>query len=240
VFIIRILCLQHVHFEGPEAIKIWAEEKGHSLETILLHNEVQLPSIESFDLLVVLGGPMGVYDREQYPWIEMEQAYIKSAIDQEKFVLGICLGSQMIAEILGANVYQHDVKEIGWFPLELNLELQSHTIGKGLPNNFTPFHWHGDTFTLPENAIRFGSTEGCINQGFVYKNRVVGLQFHLETTQNGVMNMIKHGNHELVPGKYIQTEEQILAHTEQYRETSNQLMFTLLNNMDREFQHASK
>jgi GMP synthase-like glutamine amidotransferase len=150
----RIHCLQHVPFEGPARIGDWAERRGHSLAVSHLYAGDPLPAIDRFDRLVVMGGPMGVADEAEYSWLAHEKARIEEAIAAGKSVVGICLGAQLIAEVLGARVHRNPVKEIGWFPIELTEAGRADPICDGLTGQAEVFHWHGDTFTLPSGAVQ--------------------------------------------------------------------------------------
>jgi len=133
--------LQHVPFEGLGIIEEWAETNSFEFSCTRLHADEQLPRIGSFDWLVVMGGPMGIYDHEEHPWLVAEKRFIKNAIDAGKTVLGICLGAQLIADVLGAKVYAGPQKEIGWFPIR-----RAEGAPEIIPEELTAFHWHGDTF----------------------------------------------------------------------------------------------
>ena len=202
--------LQHVLFEGLGTIEDWADAHGADISgTRLFANEV-LPPIDAFNWLVVMGGPMGVYDHEEYPWLMAEKEFIKASIDAGKTVLGICLGAQLIADVLDARVYPGPQKEIGWFPI-----LRTKGAPEIIPEQLTAFHWHGDTFDIPHDATRIASSEACKNQGFVYKDRVVALQFHLESTPESMNALIENCVHELAASDgcsnslYIQTAQQM-------------------------------
>lgn len=228
---LRIHYLQHVPFEGPGCIADWASAKGHSLSATKFFENNQLPELSDFDWLIVMGGPMGVYDEEKYDWLNPEKEFIRQAIDAGKTVLGICLGSQFIASALGAKVYPNSEKEIGWFPIFPAPEDQ--LLGES-SDPFPVFHWHGDTFDLPSEAIRLASSEICSNQAFIYNNKVVGLQFHMEVTEESLRQMITFCGNELVNGRYIQSAETILNNA-QFISELNRRMFRLLDilNMDK-------
>src|SRR5262249_35158018 len=149
----RIHYLQHVAFEDLAAIESWAEDAGHTIAATQLFRNQPLPETADFDMLVVLGGPMNIYEEDQHPWLASEKRFIERALGEEKHVLGICLGSQLIADILGARVFRNREKEIGWFPITLTEAAQSHPLFADVPENITVFHWHGDTFDLPAGAI---------------------------------------------------------------------------------------
>jgi len=226
---LRIHYLQHVAFEDLGCIGQWALEKGHTLSSTKFYSDFILPNHSSYDWLIILGGPMGVYEQEKYNWLPAEKDFIKQAIGQYKTVIGICLGSQLIASALGANVYPNEEKEIGWFPIKL-----SNNINNPLFTDeeiFTVFHWHGDTFDLPINATQLASSEVCVNQAFGYQDNVIGLQFHLEVTENSLQQMITFEVSELTKGKYIQTEQRILNEMT-FIDENNQKMFQLLDYLE--------
>jgi GMP synthase-like glutamine amidotransferase len=195
----RVRYLQHVGFEGPAAVAEWADERGHGFDGVRVDEGEPFPDPERTDLLVVLGGPMGVYDTAEYPWLEAETEYLADAVG-ETTVLGICLGAQLLAAALGADVYEADVDEIGWFPVE--------TVSRegpfgALPETHTPLHWHGDTFELPAGATRTAESEAVRNQAFVAADgRAVGLQFHLEATPDSASDLL--AGSDLDGGEWVQ------------------------------------
>jgi GMP synthase-like glutamine amidotransferase len=136
----------------------------------------------------------------------------------------------LIAEVLGAKVYKNLHKEIGWFDIMLTEEGKTDPLLKGLSMNTKVFHWHGDTFDLPSHAKHISYSEACKNQAFLYNNHVLGLQFHLEVTENSIKAMLHHGIPELKDGKFIQSEQQILS-IKKYIEMNNKAMFQLLDNL---------
>jgi GMP synthase-like glutamine amidotransferase len=226
---LRIHYLQHVAFEGLGCIENWVLEKGHKLSCTKFFEGDQLPNHLSYDWLIIMGGSMGVCDEEKYNWLVAEKDFIKNAIQQTKKILGICLGSQLIASALGANVYPNKEKEIGWFPITLS-ETASNPLQE-TATNFSVFHWHEDTFDLPKNTINLASSEGCKNQAFIYNEKIIGLQFHLEVTKELLNQMLSFGNDELIEGKYIQSVEMILDKTSLIEE-NNKRMYNLLNYLE--------
>jgi GMP synthase-like glutamine amidotransferase len=226
---IRLHYLQHVPFEDLGIIEEWATARGFEIRVSQLFNHDPLPAFEHVDWLVVMGGPMGIYDHVEHPWLVAEKAFIKQAIDAGKTVLGICLGAQLIADALGAKVYPGPQKEIGWFPIE-----RSPAAPKLLPEKLMVFHWHGDTFDLPEGAVHLASSSACSNQGFIYNHRVIGLQFHLETTPKSMEALIENCGEELPNVDEasslitLQTAKQIRAGV-QYIESINTAMKQLLD-----------
>jgi len=143
-------------------------------------------------------------------------------------VVGICLGAQLIADVLEAGVRANAYKEIGWFPVYLNNKALDLPMTEVFPSQWDAFHWHGDTFDIPEGARLLASSEACRNQGFVYKERVVGLQFHLEVTRPGADGLVRHCANELKDDDFIATPEEILSPDAPFEE-SNDLMIRLLD-----------
>ncbi len=227
---LRIKYLQHVPFEGPAYIARWADQHGHSISPVKLYSSDNLPAHNTYDWLVIMGGPMGVYDEDKYAWMKAEKTFIREAIQQGKTILGICLGAQLLAEVLGAKVYPNPKKEIGFFPVSLSDQGKNHLLLNDFPQSANVFHWHGDTFDLPQGATHLLSSEVCMNQAFVYDDRVVGLQFHLETTPESIAGLIENCRNELVPDDYIQSEEEIVQKTGLCTQT-NELLVRLLDNL---------
>lgn len=229
----KIHCIQHVEFETPGTISEWIEKRKHSLSTTNLYEKESFPELSNFDLLIIMGGPMNIYEYEKYPWLREEKTFIEGTISAGKAVLGICLGAQLVADVLKAEVFKNNYKEIGWFPVfTIKKEGSEAPILEGLPEEFTAFHWHGDTFSLPEGAERLFESEACKTQGFIYKNRVVGLQFHLEMSAKAIENVVENCKDELVEGKYIQKEEEMLDKY-LFMEQSKLSMFRMLDNFER-------
>ncbi len=133
---------------------------------------------------------MNVYEEAEYPWLAAEKAFIAAAIGAGKPVLGICLGAQLIAAVLGGTVSKGPQPEIGWYPVELTPAGRELPLFAGFPDRFTALHWHGDTFSIPPGATHVASSAACANQAFAYDGgRVVGLQFHLEETRESLAQL---------------------------------------------------
>ena len=204
----RIHYVQHVPFEAPANIAAWAEMRGHLMTSTALFQGEPLPSPDAFDALVVMGGPMSVHDEAQYAWLVAEKKLIEQSIKSGKLVLGVCLGAQLLADVLGAKVYQNKYKEIGWFPVR---HLQAGSVAAGLPRTFTAFHWHGETFDLPAGAVHLAESDGCVNQAFEFGGKALALQFHLEVTRESVEGLVRNCAADITPGPYVQSGEQMLA-----------------------------
>ena len=229
----RIHSLEHEPFEGLANIEVWAKKKGHSITRTLLFNNEELPDISDFDWLFIMGGSMNIYEEEKYPWLREEKKFIAKVIANQKIVLGVCLGSQLIADVLGGKVSKNKFKEIGWFPVSLTREARDSSIFNSLPGTFTAFHWHGDTFKIPSGAKRMAQSEGCMNQAFEC-GRAIGLQFHLEYSKKSIDLMFRNCSDELVDGKYIQTPDEIISKIANIHEM-NKILDLILDNMEREF-----
>ena len=230
---LKIHTLQHVPFEGLGCIDQWITTKGHTVNYTKLYDNPQFPVLDEFDWLIVMGGPMGVYDEAMYPWLKEEKEFIRRAIESGKTIVGICLGSQLIAEVLGAKVYPNKRKEIGWFDIQKTEFAKSQPLLEQIEEQFTVFHWHGDTFDLPAGSERLFSSAVCLNQAFLYKKKVIGLQFHFEVTSHTLKEMIENGMSELVEDKTIQSATKILAQTN-YIDSNNQKMFKILDYLEKE------
>ncbi len=227
----KIHSIHHVEFEGLGVIEKWIKNKNQSLSSTQLYASQNLPEINDFDCLIVMGGPMGIYDDKDYPWLTNEKKLIDKAIVAQKTVIGICLGAQLIADVLGAEVYPNKHKEIGWFPIELTSEGKSHPYLSDIPETFDAFHWHGDTFTLPDNAVHLAESSVCKNQAFAHGNNVLALQFHLEATPLSAAGITQNCSNELIDKPYIQSEKLILSDNSRFDEI-NKIMFTILDNIE--------
>jgi GMP synthase-like glutamine amidotransferase len=207
----RVQVLQHVPFEGPANLERWLRARGASLAVTRLWLGELPPPPEAFDRLLVLGGPMNADEEGRFPWLAGEKRAIERAIAARRRVLGVCLGAQLVARVLGAKVTRNREVEIGWLPIERAPGAEASAVGRALPASAEVFHWHGDTFSLPDGALRLASSAGCAEQAFVWEERVLALQFHLETNREAARALVEHCGEELVPGRFVQTREQILA-----------------------------
>lgn len=181
---VQALVVQNVAIEGPGLLKPAMEEAGWYPDIKLMDDrKTVLPSsLEGYRALILLGGPMNVYEEEAYPYLPHVDILIKEAIDRSLPVLGICLGGQLIAKALGAPVTRNPVREIGWYPLRLTAVGKNSPLFAGLPEEFYVFQWHEDTFSLPSGAIHLATSHDCVNQAFALGNNIFGLQFHVEVT----------------------------------------------------------
>ncbi len=222
--------IQHVPFEDLAGIEPWLIEKDHSVSCTKTFNNEPFPEIDQFDLLIIMGGPMSVNDEKKFPWLYDEKIFIENAIKKGKLVLGICLGAQLIADVLGAKIYKNKHKEIGWFPVTLTEEAEKSKIFNKFPHTFTPFHWHGDMFEIPSGAVKIARSEACRSQAFTMGDNITGLQFHIESTEESIKKLIRHASHEIVAGDYIQNSEEMLSGSKPKIEKIHSLLDTMLKN----------
>lgn len=209
---LNVLALQHVPFEGLGQIEPWLLARGHRLTVAHVYDSPELPPAGDVDLLVIMGGPMGVHDEASYPWLEAEKHFVGSVIAAGAAVLGICLGAQLIAAVLGARVGPNPQKEIGWFPITaVEHEGEGHTRLFRFPATATVLHWHGDTFALPAGARHLARSAACEHQAFQVGSRIIGLQCHLETTPEALRQMLAACGDDLQPETCVQSADQLLA-----------------------------
>ena len=204
----RVQVLKHVAFEGVGNMSVWLYSYCATVDVTRFYQEATLPDIESLDLIIIMGGPMSVNDEATLPWLCDEKRFIEHALSHDVPMVGVCLGAQLIANVLGARVSPNAHREIGWF------DVTARPYAEGalrLPGRERIFHWHGETFELPSDSIWLASSEACANQAFQYGSRVVGLQCHPETTPATVDRLVAHCGHELTAGRYIQTEAELRA-----------------------------
>lgn len=222
----RAHVLQHVPFEGLGSIAPWLAARASAIGSTRFFENPPLPRLEGIELVIALGGPMSVNEETTWPWLRAEKQFLREAIDQGVAVLGICLGAQLVANALGGRVERNAQKEIGWFPIEAVAEAP-HTFR--FPARCSVLHWHGETFELPDRAVRLARSAACQNQAFQLGPRVMGLQFHLEMTPASVAAMIQNCGDELVPGPYVQSAAQLRAAPPAAYAETNALMGAVLD-----------
>ncbi len=221
--------LQHVPYESPAAILSWAIENKFVISSTALYEQTPYPSIDSFDWLVIMGGPMNIYEEHKYPQLADEKRLIERALKKGKIVLGVCLGAQLIADLLGGPVSRNRYREIGWFPVTLTEKGKSSPIFKGIPPTFISFHWHSDTFELPPGAVHLASSAACDNQAFSFGKNILGLQFHPEMRKGEIAEIINRTREQLIPDSFVQSEAALLNADENFIETAEWLPLMLGN-----------
>ncbi len=196
----RAAVLTHAEFEGPAAIAELLSEEGYLLDVRALHGGDRVPrDLSPDDLLVVMGGSMGIadLDRPEYPYLRAEVELLEQRALEDAPVLGVCLGAQLLAHAAGADVYpmrtpdrSRRVYEVGWAPITFHRPGNDDVLS-GMPSEATVLHWHGDTFDLPAGASLLASSALCQNQGFRLGRRRFGLQFHCETAARDVERFLR-------------------------------------------------
>ncbi len=171
---------------------------------------------------------MSIHDEQEYLWLKAEKRFVKQAIEQNKTIIGICLGAQLIADVLEAKITKNKYKEIGWFPIT---KVENHILFSDFEQSFSVLHWHGETFSLPENAIPIFESEACKNQAFLFKNNVLGFQFHIEVTPESVLEMATNCKSEIDESlPYVQSFNEVIKN-QNYITTNNNLLFGLLDKL---------
>ena len=210
----NVLIIKHVDIEGPGLIESCLKQRAIPYRIICLETGEPLPGPGGFTHIVLLGGPMNVYEDDRYPFLKKEDLFIKEAIQRGKHILGICLGAQLIAKALGARVTKSPVKETGWSKVSLTEEGSKDRLFVALPKAFPVFQWHEDTFETPNWGKLLATSTAVPNQAFRYGDNAYGLQFHLEVTK-----------------------EMIREWTDEYSQETPSLRAKILTTTEREFRH---
>lgn len=211
----RIHFFQHDAMEGIGTLGALLSERGWSASHTFWHQGEVPPDPSTWDLLVVMGGPMNIYEDHLFPWLVQEKAYLDRCIAQDRPILGVCLGAQLLADRLGGSVTRNAYSEIGWSELFVDPLMRSKdALFEAFPETARVFQWHGDTFACPPGAQPVGRTTACENQGFV-KGNAIGLQFHLELDPDSLKGLI--AAQDKFEGPYVQTPEVFLADQEGFR-----------------------
>jgi GMP synthase-like glutamine amidotransferase len=187
----NVLVIKHVEIEGPGLIEYCLRQEKIPYRIVNLETGARLPKINDLSHIIILGGPMNVYEEDRYPFLRDEDLFIKEAIQRGKAILGICLGAQLIAKALGAKVFKAPVKEIGWYDVSLTDEGTKDPLFSSLPKKFSVFQWHEDTFEIPKSAELIVTSPSVPHQAFRYGERVYGLQFHLEVTEEMIREWVE-------------------------------------------------
>nr|WP_295876176.1 type 1 glutamine amidotransferase [uncultured Chitinophaga sp.] len=221
---------QHVPFEGLASIADWIAQGEHTTSHTRWYDEApDTTGLRDAELLIIVGGTMGVYEQDIHPWMLTEINLIREAVSRRQKILGICLGSQLLAYALGANVYPHTQPEIGWFPIDITFQGQAAPLENVLPHRLNTFHFHGDTFDVPAGATRFAASAACSNQAFIYGDRIIGLQFHMEMNSAAILEILRCSSGALEhSAPFVQSPEKIEQYLHLTNE-NNQTMFQLLD-----------
>lgn len=226
----NILCITHADFETPGVIEAWARDHGHSFKTATPYKTPKKNILidESCDFLIIMGGPQSPLEIEKDPYLKYEIALIKKAINDNKLVLGFCLGAQLIGEALGAVTARSPEKEVGVFPITLTNDARDDPIFYDYPKTFPVIHWHNDMPGLTGESKLLAHSAGCPRQIICYRPNVYGFQCHLEITHDGIKTMINAVPQDLKPSRFTQTAEELLS---QDYHAINQNMIRILNRL---------
>ena len=225
-------CLQHHPDEGPGHAADWLAAQGHSLTfSRLFDEEMVFPALADFDGLLILGGPMSVFDEAKFPWLAAEKAFLADVLRAGKITLGICLGAQLLALALGGEVKPNPAPEIGFWTVRFSSRSLEHPLLRGWPEKALVLHWHHDQLIVPPGAMRVGMSAGCATQGFVWGEGIIGLQFHPEMTREMAERLIANEGHDAAEAQeFVETAAQIRARLKSVWK-GRVLLETLLTNM---------
>jgi GMP synthase (glutamine-hydrolysing) len=186
----RALLLTNMECEGPGLWGEFLREDGIEVRRVRVNDGEPIPDTDHYDIVIVFGGSMNADEDDQYPWLTVERDAIRRSVESDQAVVGLCLGSQLLARSLGAVVTSNPVKEIGWDLVTLTEAGQDDAAFKHLPSLLPVFQWHGDTFALPEGATLLATSTRCMHQAFRAGDRTYGLQFHVELTPDMVAEWV--------------------------------------------------
>lgn len=221
----RAHILQHTASTTPGTTIEWLESENIPFAiTQFFKADPKIPSLDSFDYLIICGGEMNVDEEDKYPWLRLEKKFIKSALEKNKKVVGLCLGGQLMAEALGAQVGKHKTWEVGWWPIELNLPA---SLKISPLNILTPFQFHGYSFETPKGAQCFANSKACENQAFLWGQNAIGFQFHPESTKAWV---IECSQEKLPSGPFVQSQQQMIEGN-QYQTELQRWYFEILTSL---------
>ena len=223
----KVIIIKHIDIEGPGTIGDFLDCNDIPYRVIDIFNGEPLPdSLSEISAVIVLGGPMNVYEEDKYPFLKQEDEFLKEVIEEGLPTLGFCLGAQLIAKAKGAIVKKAPQKEIGWFKILLNRNGSSDPLFQEFPGEVDVFQWHGDTFDIPDGAVKLAESELCSNQAFRIGNNIYGLQFHVEVTDEMIYQWIDAYRDEVDSLKGIVDPDQIISDTkaksEDYKAQANQ------------------
>lgn len=206
----HILIIKQVEQEGPGLIEDIFAENGWGFRTVELSRGGKLPpDFDETGALVVLGGPMNVYEEKQYPFLKKEESLIRKALIEEVPVLGICLGAQLLAKTCGALVKKAPQKEIGWYKVEKTEEGKKDPVFNTGSDDMWVFQWHEDTFDLPKGAVLIAEGRDCKNQAFRVGQNAYGLQFHIEVTEDVIRSWFQWGEEKAVVEKIMKDTKKV-------------------------------
>ena len=206
----KMLIITHASFEKPGSILSWALKNNYSVDEVMPYRGQVIPDVSPYDFVVVMGGPQSPLEIDKAPYLVDEIAAIKNAIHQNKRLVGVCLGAQLIGEALGAKTEKSPHREIGCYPLTMLEAAQADPVFKSLPKTIDVMHWHSDMPGIADGAELLAKSEGCPRQIYRYGDRIYGFQCHFELTKELVADMIESCPDDLRTGQYVMTKEQLM------------------------------
>ncbi|MDO8446606.1 MAG: type 1 glutamine amidotransferase [Deltaproteobacteria bacterium] len=209
----EILIFKHVPFEGPGTFREELEKRGLLYREVNLYEEAAPANLDGCKGLIIMGGPMNVYEEKEYPFLKDEDRLIKEALSKGLPMIGVCLGAQLMAKTAGAKVTKGDKKEIGWYPLHLTEEASEDQVFRTIPQEIEVFQWHGDTFDIPDRAVRLASSDLFPNQAFRIGDNAYAFQFHIEVTSDIIKSWIDINEEELAGLKNYIDSQKVLSET---------------------------
>ncbi|MFC1555491.1 type 1 glutamine amidotransferase [candidate division KSB1 bacterium] len=230
--VMRVHYLLHNFFVRPAEVDTWVKKNSHSVTQTLLYENDPFPGLNDFDFLIIFGGTMGVYEGENYSWMKPEKKFVEKVIKNKKAVFGICMGAQLLADVLGGKVYKNSHKEIGWHEVEMKPDAQDSSIFGNLPERFPAVHWHGDLFEVPDSCFSIASSIITPNQAFEYNKITAATQFHPEYNLFSLQESIQYSPEDVGSGPYAQTEQEILSGAHQLPAMHN-ILFSILDNISK-------
>lgn len=206
----KLHCLLHADFQQPNYLIAWAQQHNLKLDITYVHKNKRWPTMSDFDALLIMGGPQSTHQTTTFPYLLDEINFIKHAIEASKFILGVCLGAQLLGVSYGAPAEPSPHKEIGVFPVSLTPAGRVDPLFMDFPDTFDTGHWHSEMPGLPECASIIASSKGCPRQIIRFSEKVYGFQCHMELNQSSIQTLIQCCPNDLQNDLYIQNEAHLL------------------------------
>lgn len=223
----EVLIFKHVPFEGPGTFQDALKGRGIRYREANLYEGDIPKNLDGCRGLIIMGGPMNVYEEKEYPFLKDEDRLIKAALSKKLPMIGVCLGAQLMAKAAGAKVTKGEKKEIGWYPLYLTEEAMTDPVFRGLPKEIEVFQWHGDTFDIPRGALRLASSELFPSQAFRIGDNAYAFQFHIEVTERIIKEWAGLNEEELTSVKDYIDSKKVLAESKEKAEGLEKLAKTI-------------